>query len=115
MPEDSEQGEGKGGEVVPLRIIRGGGKSLTPEPSADSEKPVESFPLEPEQAQRCIQLNENSRNLLVQVGELDTQILKISQRKIGFIKEYEEIQVALRAEAENAAEKKKGQPKLLLT
>ena len=92
-----DESDDKEADVIPLRIIEGGGKSVTP------GNLMEKRSLLPEHVKSVIQLNDQSRSLLMRIGEIEANVIEIAQKKIAVYNEYRKIQDALMGMAKEAA------------
>jgi len=94
-----ESGGEPGGEVVPLRIINGDGIP------AGAKVLYEQRPLPVDFIREVIQLNDQSRNLLFEIGQVEAQLLEIAGKKIDLYRQYREIQDKMMGQAKQAARK----------
>ena len=91
--------EDKGAEVIPFRIIEGGGQPAREDP----EKPAEQRAIPTQLAKGIAQLNSRSKSMLMQIGNAEVQLLQFAGTKIKLYNDYKKIQKELMEVAEKAA------------
>ena len=94
---DDETPDDEEAPVIPLKIIHGLGQG-SGEPVIAEERMLRSDNL-----RAVIQLNDRSRQLLFQVGEVESRIIAIAQEKLKLYSEYKKVQKALMDQAKEAA------------
>ena len=89
----------KGADIIPFRIIEGGGQPLPKDPG----KPAEQRAIPPQLAIGIAQLNAHSNKMLMQIGLAEVQLLQVAANKIKLYNEYRSLQKELMGAAEKAA------------